>query len=849
LSLGFHPNYQKNRPPGRTFSSFEHRRSQFYRTQTSEAVEMPLNKHTFRLFCCLVFHLVVCANYLAITAQERAVLFPIERNDRWGYIDRSGKIIVEPRFEYAEEFSEGLGAVKVDGRWGFVDGSGKLVIEASYSSARPFSEGLARVHVGGEKNSRLGQWGFIDRSGAVVIQPQFRDVGIAESVHDFHDGLAMIEVDFLKGFIDKQGNIVISPRFTYAYPFSEGLASVSERHGEKWGYIDKTGAWVIPPKFEWGSMFSEGLAPVSLQAVCGYIDRTGEMKLRPDFQTAETDCAVVWGSFDGGLSRWRVYDKFGFINKAGELVIKPQFDLTFNFSEGLAFVEKNGKYGFVDQTGRLVIEPQFYSAKDFRNGLARVVYARGSWGYINKDGEFVWKTDPPVLPVSEAGLQVGHSSHISSVEWSPQSDLLASTSSADGWLKIWSVKEGRLIWNIRKRELQSKPFLKSPDGKLLVSRRDERAYEIRDAQSQDLIWTITTASAERVKSPDGLMVAERGSYGNAAIKLFDARTNQLIRRIEGHPGNVSALAYSPDGQIVASGSGDRAIRFWNSATGAILKTLHGHTDVITSLAFSADGKTLVSASEDDTLRVWNVGDGSLVRSIAGFTSGVGGFSTAALSSDARIIATGGQNKIKVWDAATARQIAVLKTDEPHTYAGPHGIPMTICCGSPVRSVTFNQAGSLIASGHEDSTIKLWHANSYELINTFRGRSTDLRSVVFSPDGETIAAGYHNDKGLVELWSTRTGKLKATLATAYVRSVAFSPNGTMIATGHFIDDVKLWNVKTGQLIKSFRQPASMDDHVAFSPDGKFVVSGGNNQNVIVWDVRSGKLVWSAIPRRR
>src|SRR5918992_497795 len=147
---------------------------------------MTLNKHTLRLFCCLVFQVVVYANYLPITAQERAVdvLFPIERNDRWGYIDRSGKIVVETKFENAEEFSEGLGAVKVDGRWGFIDSTGKLVIEARYSSARPFSDGLARVQVGGEKLSGLGRWGFIDRTGAMMIQPRFRDPGISESVSD-----------------------------------------------------------------------------------------------------------------------------------------------------------------------------------------------------------------------------------------------------------------------------------------------------------------------------------------------------------------------------------------------------------------------------------------------------------------------------------------------------------------------------------------------------------------------------------------------------------------------------------------------------------------------------------------
>src|SRR4029079_18368407 len=116
----------------------------------------------------------------------------------------------------------------------------------------------------------------------------------------------------------------------YAYPFSEGLASVST-DGKKWGYINKTGAWIIEPKFDDGSLFSEGLAPVTIGTVCAYIDHSGEPKLKPRFKTDEDDCAVVWGSFDDGLSRWKIGAKYAYISKTGEMVIKPEFDLTFNF--------------------------------------------------------------------------------------------------------------------------------------------------------------------------------------------------------------------------------------------------------------------------------------------------------------------------------------------------------------------------------------------------------------------------------------------------------------------------------------------------------------------------------------
>lgn len=522
------------------------------KTRLSSLFGMILNKQILRLSWCLLF---ICATYATSTCQERGsispadspidslALFPIEVNSRWGYMDRSGKTVIEPRFDWADDFSEGLAAVKVGELWGFIDTNGKLVIEARYSSVYQFSEGLARVQIGGYGKP----WGFIDHTGVMVIEPRLADtIGGGELENSFHDGLARIEVNSLHGFIDKKGNTSIAPRFRYAYPFSEGLAAASEGLDKKWGYIDKYGNWAIPPKFDQASVFFDGLAPVELNGACGYVDRTGALKISPRFKmNRDDDCAVSWGSFEDGLSRWKDRDKYGYINKAGEFVIKPQFHLTFNFSEGLAFVEINGKYGFVDTSGRMAIAPQFYSAKDFNNGLAKVDYSRQGWGYIDKRGEFVWKRREDTALDGETNnhLQPGHTRDVLFAGWSADGNLLASYS-ADGRIKIWNASEGRLMWDIDASDLTSDP-LRSPDGRMLASLTNDVNFEIRDAQSRELIWSIkaNSTSPERVVSPDGLTIAERGSYGDACVMLRDAKTNELKRRLEGHPGIVFGLAF------------------------------------------------------------------------------------------------------------------------------------------------------------------------------------------------------------------------------------------------------------------------------------------------------------------
>ena len=776
-------------------------------------------------------------------------LFPIEQHKNWGYIDVSGKVVIEPRFEFADEFAEGFAVVKVDGKYGFIDQSGKFLVEPRYTSARPFSEGLARVQVGGDVYGFNGTWGFIDQTGRMVIEPQYHDpTWASETSYNFHNGLAMIEVNDKKGFINTIGEVVIPPRFDYAYSFSEGLASVCETHGGKWGYIDTAGRWAIPPKFDWASLFSEGLAPVTLNGVCGYIDQTGELKLKPNFTRKETDCASVWGSFDGGLSRWMIGDKYGFINKAGEIVIKPDFELTFNFAERMALIVQDAKYGFIDQTGQLVIKPQFYHARDFHHGLARVNYARDAWGYIDKSGRFVWKQPAETLADAIPFIQTGHTRDLGFVGWSPEGNLIAS-SAADGWLKIWNPKNGQLIWQVEERSFLFDHGLKSFDGNLVVSRSAKESYEVREVPSGNLIWTIKThASPERVVSPDKSQIAERGRYGDAVVRLFDARTNQLIRRLEGHPGIIYALAFSPNGKIVASGSGDNTITFWEPKSGALVKSLFGHKRKVTAIAFSGDSQLLVSGSEDDTVKIWNVADWRLERTITSFTAGVGGIKAVAISPDKRFVISGGGTRIQVWDTATGNKISTLETHESHSGPGPHGETMTWCCGSDVLALAYSPDGSLIVSTHDDETIKFWDPEKAEPTRVIKGRFPDVQSVAFSPDGKMIATGYHEGKARVDLWSVQTGELIGSLDkdSDYVQSISFSGDGKLIVTSDIGGDLKLYNVKTGKLVREFKQPYSQGDRVSFSPDGKYFVSGGENQNIMLWEVQTGKLIWSVLP---
>ncbi len=321
-------------------------------------------------------------------------LFPVERDGKWGYIDKSGKIAIQPKYEDAEFFSEGLARVKVYGKWGFIDETGNMAIQRQYENVGDFSDGLAKVEVS-------GKWGYIDTKGNTVIAPKY---GRAE---DFHEGLAAVRdggwLSAKWAFIDKNGKIVAgslgkeegaayregatAPRreFSEVGDFSEGMARV--KIDGKWGYIDNSGNLKVNPRFENAGNFMDGLANVEVDGRWGYIDKSGNFTIKPQFHSAEPFSSdglalVRVGGMFGG--------KYGFIDKTGKHVITPRFTNAGPFSDGLARVEIDGKWGYIDKGGNFAIAPQYSDAWNFVNGVARVKTGGtfgGKWHYIDKSGK------------------------------------------------------------------------------------------------------------------------------------------------------------------------------------------------------------------------------------------------------------------------------------------------------------------------------------------------------------------------------------------------------------------------------------------------------------------------------
>ena len=235
-----------------------------------------------------------------------------------------------------------------DGKFGFIDKTGTMIIAPQFSgleeSSRVFPEGLAAVMTGGKfGHIDMTKWGFIDKTGTMVIAPQFA------GAYGFSEGLAVVAVmtggGKKGGYIDKTGQMVILPQYDGALSFKQGLAAVMT--GGKWGYIDKTGTMVIAPQFSdaWG--FSEGLAPVKTGGKWGFIDKSGQMIIPPRYSERHSP-------FSEGLAAVKTGGKWGFIDKSGQMVIPPRYSEANSFYEGLVDVKNGRSWGYIDKTGKYV---------------------------------------------------------------------------------------------------------------------------------------------------------------------------------------------------------------------------------------------------------------------------------------------------------------------------------------------------------------------------------------------------------------------------------------------------------------------------------------------------------------
>ncbi len=264
------------------------------------------------------------------------------------------------------------------------------------------------------------------------------------------------------------------------------------------------------------------------------------------------------------------------------------------------------------------------------------------------------------------------------------------------------------------------------------------AGEITERQKKEKLNEMRLASAEH-----SLVREDYAQTDAFKIEQMDmpfewqylyARSDDAIVTLRGHEGSVESTTFSPDGQRLASGSGDRTIRIWDAGSGEELFVLRGHEQRVNSVTFSPDGQRLASGSGDHTIRIWDAGSGKELAVLRGYSAGV---RSVTFSPDGqRLALAGSDHTIRLWDAGSGEELAVLRGHE-----------------GPVEAVTFSPNGQRLASASWDNTIRIWGAGSGEELAVLRGHEGRVEEVTFSPDGTRLASGSFDNT--IRLWETKS----------------------------------------------------------------------------------------------
>ncbi|KAL7904675.1 WD40-repeat-containing domain protein [Trichoderma velutinum] len=483
----------------------------------------------------------------------------------------------------------------------------------------------------------------------------------------------------------------------------------------------------------------------------------------------------------------------------------------------------------------------------------------------------------------------GHSGAIKRFAWSPILQSLASASD-DGTVKVWNVATGECILTFSDHAGGANAVAWSPDGKQLSS-SDDNTIKIWNPTTKQCVLTLEGHGGcinSIAWSSDGTKLVSASA--DKTLKIWSLATGQCISTFEGHSDEVVSVAWSPDTVHIASGSNDNSIKVWDETTGACTLTLNGHNSAVRSIAWSPNTLRLASASLDNTIKIWDTSSGQCTITLEGHEHSV---TEVSWSPDAAwLISASDDRTIKTWDPATGQCLSTL--------TGHESPAKTVLAVPKVGKLPLGQLVSLlpskgekddatvIASGSQDRTVKLWDPETGLCIKTLEGHTGEIWSVAWAPDQKHVASA--SDDSSVKIWDSTNGLCKFTLQHERpVHCISWSPDGTKLAsslpdgvvwvwditwdtdiapqasiintTGHDTtiltwspdgtrlllasadSRLSIWYLAAGESSAIDLDADRRVDAIGWSPDSKLFASGGNDNEVTIWDAdtRESKLI--------
>jgi len=474
---------------------------------------------------------------------------------------------------------------------------------------------------------------------------------------------------------------------------------------------------------------------------------------------------------------------------------------------------------------------------------------------------------------------------IVSVAYSPCGKYVVSGTD-EGSVTLWDVENGSYARQFGMRNGEVRAVAYSPCGRYVVSGSMDtyhdgyKAYPVWSGPIDATLKLWDAKSGEPIhgfgggmETVDCIAFSPCGKYiavgSGKSVVLWEVESGKMYRFMK-HGNSVNSVAFSPCGKYVVSTAYDATLKLWDAGNGALVREFKGHDEPVNCAAFSPCGKYIVSGADDDTLKLWEVW-----RPVQGrtFVQSYRKEKTMldmvkmwirdngeeilfqpeewkdAFAALARRLRKSGETEAVPCAETVERLVAALfgKSDTQElTQTGKslHGVLVrTFNAYARIQTVAFSPCGKYVISGSSDETIKLWDAESGDLVRTFNRNTGEVRTVAFSPCGKYVVSGSWFDKTM-KLWNVRSGALVREFRghDSWAHSVAFSPSGKYIVSG-LHRTLKLLDVGSGDLVRDFEGHKRALWSVAFSPCGNYVISGSMDKTMKLWEIESGALVRS------
>lgn len=387
----------------------------------------------------------------------------------------------------------------------------------------------------------------------------------------------------------------------------------------------------------------------------------------------------------------------------------------------------------------------------------------------------------------------------------------------------------------------------SPDGRRVVIASDDNIVKIWDVKTGNVVRSLeghTDPVIDANYSTNGNYIVTNGGNDMTA-RIYNATTGDLIDSLEHHTAYITTAIFSPNGQTVLTSSFDKTAKIWDIKTRRLINSLVGHTNRVNFATFSPNGAMIITTSDDKTAKIWNAKSGKLLYSLIGHTKPV--ISANFSFDNNKVITVSEDHTAKIWDLATGKLLKNLSKNTLHNAPVKDSKEDAHFFNSQYYKGIFASDGQTVVTITNDDFANIWDSEgkwlfSVDGYNNEKGNPV-ISSINFSPDGKKLIIS--SGASITKIVNLQTRKIELTFEDYGVFASSFSNDGKLILTASFDKKAKIWDASNGKLIQKLEGHTRFADFAKYAPDGKRIITVFEDKSFRIWNTYTGQIVCSSV----